>query len=33
MAKKPDIKTEPEVKKIKNPPIKLAPEADFHKRS
>jgi len=33
MAKKPDQKTEPEVKKIKNPPIKLAPEADFHKRS
>ena len=34
MAKKPEEKkTEPEVKKIKNPPIKLAPEADFTKRS
>jgi hypothetical protein len=32
MAKKPDTKAE-EVKKIKNPMIKLAPEAEFTKRS
>jgi hypothetical protein len=33
MKKKPEPKGEPEEKKIKNPPIKLAPQADFIKRA